>query len=61
MPNRVGLLATYSFRLTSVLAVLADLVTLYVPIASVSCFIDLGVAMTILTMFAWCGAVTADL
>lgn len=57
----VGFIATYKLKLTDVLAVLADLVTLYVPIAALICFIDLGVTMTIMTMFAWCGAVTAGL
>lgn len=57
----IGFMATYKLKLTDVLAVLADLVTLYVPITSLICFIDLGVTMTIMTMFTWCGAVTAGL
>jgi hypothetical protein len=49
----------YKLKITDVLAVLADLATLYPLIAPFIAVFDLGVAMTITTMFAWCGAVTA--
>lgn len=55
----VGFIVNCNLKLTEVLAVLADLVTLYLPIAPFIAVFDLGVAMTIMTMLDWCEAVTA--
>lgn len=55
----VGFIVNCDLKITEVLAVLADLVTLYLPIAPFIAVFDLGVAMTIMTMLNWCEAVTA--
>lgn len=55
----VGFIVSCNLKLTDVLAVLADLVTLFLPIAPFIALFDLGVAMTIMTMLNWCEVVTA--